>query len=131
MYYRKIIPVNELINYLQEKIGELQALGEDEIVSADIEVITTENVISDIIYDREFIYDREYREEYENMEECLKTIPPHILLEYVHYPKEDAKSDGYWDNFQEIKNDIWSDNILPLIEKDLVEKKKEDQNGKQ
>jgi len=125
MYYRKIIPVNELINYLQEKIGELQALGEDEIVSADIEVITTENVISNIIYNRE------YREEYENMEECLKTIPPHILLEYVHYPKEDAKSDGYWDNFQEIKNDIWSDNILPLIEKDLVEKKKEDQNGKQ
>jgi len=120
MYYRKIIPVNELINYLQEKIGELQALGEDEIVSADIEVITTENVITDIIYDRE------YREEYENLRECLNTIPPHVLLEYVHYPKEDAKTDGYWDNFQEIKNDIWSDNILPLIEKDLVEKKRED-----
>ena len=116
MYLRKIIPVNELINYLQEKIGELQAMGEDEIVSADIEVLSVKDVIWDIIYDKE------YEEQYSNLEECLNSVPPHIILDYTHYPKDEAKSDGYWDNYQDIKNDIWRDNIYPRIKDRLVEK---------
>ena len=119
MYYRKIAPVNELISYLQERIGELQALGEDEIVSAEFEVLTVDNVISDIHYDRE------YTEEYENLEECLEAVPPHIILDYIHYPKEEAKTDGYWETFQEFKNEIWDERIYPRIKDRLVEKNKE------
>lgn len=116
MYYRKIIPVNELINYLQEKIGELQALGEDEIVAADLEVLSVESVISDIMYDREF------RDEYLNLEECLYSVPPHVILDYVHYSKDEAKTDGYWDTFNEYKNEIWDENIYPRIKDQLKEK---------
>lgn len=121
MYYRKIAPVSELISYLQERIGELQALGEDEIVSAEFEVLTVENVIGDIDYDRE------YTDEYENLEECLKTVPPHVVLNYAHYPKEEAKTDGYWDTFQEYRNEIWADTIYPQIKDRLIEKKKENE----
>ena len=113
MYFRKIVPVNELIRYLQEKIGELQALGEDEIVVADLEVLTVRAVIDDICYDRQ------QTDEYENLGECLESVPPHIILNYIHFPKDEAKSDGYWDIFQEIKNEIWGDNIFPLIKDQL------------
>lgn len=113
MYFRKIVPVNELIRYLQEKIGELQALGEDEIVAADLEVLTVRAVIDDICYDRQ------QTDEYENLGECLESVPPHIILNYIHFPKDEAKSDGYWDIFQEIKNEIWGDNIFPLIKDQL------------
>ena len=116
MYFRKIVPVNELIRYLQEQIGELQAFGEDEIVAAELEVLTVDSVIGDILYDRE------HYEDYTNMEECLYSVPPHIILDYIHYSKDEAKTDGYWDTFNEYKGEIWADNIFPRIKDRLKEK---------
>lgn len=116
MYYRKITSVNNLISYLQERIGELQALGEDEIVSADIEILTVDSVVSDIMYDME------HNAEFLNLEECLYSVPPHVLLDYIHYPKDEAKTDGYWETFTEYKGEIWNEEIYPRIKDRLVEK---------
>lgn len=116
MYYRKIVPVNELIRYLQEQIGQLQALGEDEIVSADIEVLSVDSVVSDIMYDME------NNVEFLNLEECLYSVPPHVILNYIHYSKDEAKTDGYWETFAEYKGEIWNEEIYPRIKDRLVEK---------
>ena len=116
MYYRKIVPVNELIRYLQEQIGQLQALGEDEIVSADIEVLSVDSVVSDIMYDME------NNVEFLNLEECLYSVPPHVILDYIHYSKDEAKTDGYWETFTEYKGEIWNEEIYPRIKDRLKEK---------
>lgn len=113
MWYicNKSMTAGELTKKLYEIIGELSLLNEDEILSAELNVVDTESCISDIASDRECRVD----DEYNNLVKKLREIPPHLLHDYFTYAKQYAETDGYWDNYSEGKSEYWYDILEPRI----------------
>lgn len=112
IYYERIITVGELTKRLYEMIGQLSVLGEDEIVTSEIKIKDTEACINDIVYDR----DSRTEEKQEELIKKLNTVPPHIIHNYFIFSRDNAETDGYWENMYEAKSEYWYDKIVPLIE---------------
>lgn len=112
IYYERIITVGELTKRLYEMIGQLSVLSEDEIVTSEIKIRDTESCINDIVYDR----DSRTEEAEEELIKKLNTVPPHIIHNYFISSKDNAETDGYWENMYEAKSEYWYDKIVPLIE---------------
>ena len=124
MWVQRMMTAGEMIKTLEEFIGKLSLLCEDEIVSCDIEISTTDNCISDILYDRGLC-----DEECSELEDGLKTIPPHILHNYLPYGRDYAESDGYWDDFQEGKRSYFLDEIKPRLSEAKEDPEVEEKNS--
>ena len=101
MYFNGITTAGDLIKRLEEMIGELSAMNEDEVVSGRIGLADTKTCMNDVIYDRDDC-------EEEGIRTWIHSVPPKYIHEYFHGSIEDAKdSDYFWEGVNENKEYYW------------------------
>ena len=103
MYFNGITTAGHLIKRLEEMIGELSAMDEDDVISGRIDLADTKTCMNDVIYDRDDCSDGE-----EGIRTWIHSVPPKYIHEYTYSAFEDARDNDYfWEGVNENKEWYW------------------------
>ena len=120
----------ELREKLLEVVHEISLANEDEIYSGSLDFSSTDEVRGSIAYDMEMHHDHSVSEK--ELRENLEFVPPHVIHTYNTYPEDCARdNDRYWEIVNDMKRDIFSDDISPFFPKkdEPSEEKDESKEG--
>lgn len=119
MYVRRSITAGELIEKLQESIGELSLLDDDTPVVADIWVGKHENLINEIAENHEVLQDLDK----EQLEEVFSYIQPKSIHQYFLDAEDNARDyETFYDMLRGSHHRSWHNDLKMQVPEQMRKK---------
>lgn len=118
MYFRGTTTVGELIAHMENFIGKLTQMEENDVISSDVRITTTDSCISDIAENHWEYELSEHFDEFYDAKAALGNIDPKILHEYAFDTEDWARdTDYFWERLYDYQRDYFRDNISEEVKK--------------